>query len=401
MHKRAGFPPSPGTKVLKADENILSGFLGLDREKGLSIGYVENHGLEAKLNLTKLFQKHCAILAQTGFGKSFLTSILIEELLDRSVVYGRPAVVVFDPHGEYGGFANDANYITKTRAFSQKNISIATRNLSERMICSFQPKITDIARRELGKIIKGMRNSKKMYDMNELIEAVEASSINDRTKYPLVSWLTDLNDIGLFGLEDSPDVDELAKDGQLSVLDLSDFVTLKEKQIIVSYFAIKLFNNRRNEKILPFVLVVEEAHQFAPEQEERSQAISKGIIETIAREGRKFNDCLVLISQRPVQLSTTALSQCNSNIILRVSNPYDLDHIKRSCEGVTDYTMRMLPGLKVGQALVTGEVVNYPLLINVRNRKSIKSEKGVKLEDALVNYQKNKSLQKNDLGTFM
>ena len=100
-------------------------------------------------------------------------------------------------------------------------------------------------------------------------------------------------------------------------------------------------------------------------------------------------------------MSTTALSQCNSNIILRVSNPYDLDHIKRSCEGVTDYTMRMLPGLKVGQALVTGEVVNYPLLINVRNRKSIKSEKGVKLEDALVSYQKSKSLQKDDLGTFM
>ncbi len=225
--------------------------------------------------------------------------------------------------------------------------------------------------------------------------------MSEKTKDPLVSWLSELDDIRLFGLEDSPNIDELAKDGQLTILDLSDFITKKDKQIIVNYFATKLFNSRRENKIPPFILIMEEAHQFAPETERRSAAISKGIIETIAREGRKFNSCLVLISQRPVQLSTTALSQCNSNIILRVSNPYDLDHIKRSCEGVSDYIMKMLPGLKVGQALITGEVVNYPLLVSIRNRKSVKSEKGIKFEDELVRFQKNNLNKREDLETFM
>jgi len=400
-HKRASFPPSPGTKVSKMDDNILFEFLGLDRDKGLNLGKIEFHDLEAKLNLTKMFQKHCAILAQTGFGKSFLTSVVIEELLDRSLVHGRPAIIVIDPHGEYVGFGDDENYVTKTKIFNGKNISIAARNLSERQICEFQPRITDVARRELGKIIKSLRNSRKIYDMRELIEGVEASSILDRTKYPLVAWLSDLNDTGLFGMNDSPNIDELAAEGQLSVLDLSDFIQLREKQIIVTYFAKKLFGARRSNKIHPFILIIEEAHQFAPEQEERSSAISKNIIETIAREGRKFLASLVLISQRPVQLSTTALSQCNSNVILRVSNPYDLKHIGESCEGVTKDILDMLPGLKVGEALITGEVVNHPLLVNVRERKSMQSKSSITFEDALVNFQNKKSVDKKDLETYM
>jgi len=401
IHKRASFPPSPGTKVSKVDEGILFGFLGLDKERGLNIGKIEFHGLDAKLNLTKLFQKHCAILAQTGFGKSFLTSVLIEELLDRSLVHGRPAVIVVDPHGEYTGFSDDENYVSKTKVFNEKSISIAARNLSERQICEFQPRITDVARRELGKIIKSLKDSRKVYDMRELIEGVEASNIPDRTKYPLVSWLSDLDDTGLFGINDSPNVDELASEGQLSILDLSEFIQSRQKQMIVTYFAKKLFAARRSNRIHPFILIVEEAHQFAPEQEERSSAISKNIIETIAREGRKFLASLVLISQRPVQLSTTALSQCNSNIILRVSNPYDLKHIGESCEGVTKDILDSLPGLKVGEALITGEVVRYPLLVNVRERKSAKSKGHISFEDALVNFQNKKLSDKRDIETFI
>jgi len=394
---RVSFPPSPGVKVYKVDEKILFDFLGLDEEKGLNIGNVEFHDLDARLNLTKLFQKHCAILSQTGFGKS----VMIEEILDRPEKFGKPAIIVVDPHGEYSGFSQDEKYMTKTRVFSQKNISIATNKLSTGQISEFMPFITSVQKRELNSIIKKLKENRKAYDMEELIETVEKSNIKPITKDPLISWLTDLSSTELFGKTDSPSVDELVKEGQLSVLDLSDFIHLKSKQIIVTYFAKKLFELRRMEKIPPFILFIEESHQFAPEQAEKAEAISRGIIETIAREGRKFNTCLVLVSQRPIQLSTTVLSQCNSHIILRVSNPYDLDHIGRSCEGVTGDVLKMIPGLKVGEALITGEVVNYPLLVKVRERKSRKSEKGMKLEDALVRFRDEKRIRDDDLKTFM
>jgi hypothetical protein len=398
---RVSYPPSPGQKVFAVDEKVLFNFLGLDQEKGLAVGEVEFHNIDTRLNLTKLFQKHCAILSQTGFGKSHLVSVLIEEILERKEELGRPAIIVVDPHGEYVGFSEDEKFVTKTKVFNESNISIATYSLSANQICEFQPFISHVERRELSKIVEKMRERKNAYDLNDLIAEVEISEIKPVTKAPLVAWLSDLNSTGLFKNVDSPDVGELAVSGQLSVLDLSEFIHLRDRQIIVANIARKLFAARRENKIPPFIFVIEESHQFVPEQEEKSGAISKNVIETIAREGRKFNACLVLVSQRPIQLSTTALSQCNSHIILRVSNPYDLDHIGQSCEGVTKDVLNMIPGLKVGEALVTGEVVNYPLLVRIRDRKSKKSEKGIRLEDVLTDFTNSSTKKTKDLKTFL
>lgn len=398
--KRVSFPPSPGLTVQLVDEKILSEFLGLD-ESGLNIGKVEYHNLQTKLNLTKLLQKHCSILAQTGAGKSYLVSCLIEEILDRVDNLGKPAVIVIDPHGEYIGFTESERYLSKTKIFEKKGLKIATHTLSARQIHEFQPFISSVERRELNKVISKLREEKKIYDMNELITAVEASDINLRTKAPLISWLNDLNSTGLFSNLDSPTLEELARIGELSIVDLSDFIHLRDKQIIVTRLARQLFEGRRANKIPPFVLIVEESHQFAPEIAERANAISKRIIEIIAREGRKFNASLLLVSQRPIQLSTTTLSQCNTSILLRIVNPYDLEHVAKSCEGITRDIMNMLPGLKVGEAIITGAAVNYPIIVQIRERRSKESSRiGMKLEDALVKYIQNEKQKSKDLDAF-
>jgi len=398
MQKRVSFPPSPGLKVFLTDEKILSDFLSLD-ENGLNIGKVEFHDLETKLNLTKLFQKHCSILAQTGAGKSYLVSNILEEILDRKE--GKPAIIVIDPHGEYLGFSEGETYASKTKIFDKKSLSIATGNLSPFQLCEFQPFITSVERRELSKLIKKLKGQKKVYDLNELIVAIEQSDIKPITKTPLMSWLYDLNSTGLFGNVDKPSIEELARPGQLSILDLSDFIHLRDKQIIVTYIARKLFWARRANRIPPFIFIVEEAHQFAPEQTRRARAISKRIIETIAREGRKFNASLVLVSQRPIQLSVTALSQCNSSILLRIVNPYDIKHITESCEAITSDIMNMLPGLKVGEAIITGAAVNYPIIVSIRKRKTKESSKiGVKMEEALIKYNQDKKQKEKDLDAF-
>jgi len=127
---------------------------------------------------------------------------------------------------------------------------------------------------------------------------------------------------------------------------------------------------RKKEKVPPFLLVVEEAHNYAPEKMERSQALAKGPITMIAREGRKFGACLCLISQRPVQLATTALAQCNTNIILRMTNPFDIDHVGKSCEGIDRAMMDSITTLRVGEALVVGEAVGSPIFMKIRKRKS-------------------------------
>jgi len=397
--KRVTFPPSPGNDVYPIDESLLHNVLGLDVKSGLDIGKIEFHNIDAKLNITRLFQKHLAILAMSGAGKSFLSSVLIEEILNRDR-NSRPSIIVIDPHGEYGGFEQDEKYRASTKVYDGEKVTIATNGLSAYQLSVLQPKISSVQRRELGPVIRKLREEKPSYNIQDLIDAVLNSDIKDaKTKNVLASWLHELEYTGLFSNRDNPSVKDLAFQGNLSILDLSNIVDIKRKQIIVSYFAWKLFEARRQKKISPFVLFVEEAHQFAPQSEEQS-ALSRGIIEQIAREGRKFNACLVLITQRPVGLATTALSQCNSHIIMRVSNPMDLDHIKESSEGITSGVLDSIPGLKVGEAYIVGEAVNYPILVNVRERKSKASEKGMKLEDEISNFN-NKQIDEKDLETFM
>lgn len=105
-HWRVSLPPSPGAKVLAADEQMLNDFIGFQPD-GLMLGKLQNHDVQAKVSMTRLLQKHLAILAMSGAGKSHLSSIILEELLDRKKEDGRIAIVVIDIHGEYIGFKSD------------------------------------------------------------------------------------------------------------------------------------------------------------------------------------------------------------------------------------------------------------------------------------------------------
>jgi DNA helicase HerA-like ATPase len=379
--KRITIPPSPSSKVYLASSEILKRVFGFD-DNGLSIGTVEHHNLEARLNVTRLFKKHLAILGISGSGKSHLSSVLIEEMLSRE---NSPAMIVIDPHGEYTIFSQDERFSFKTKVWNKETISFATYKLSANSFAELIPEMSAAQRRDLAKIIEGLKRKKQAYNLSDLIKEVEGSDIKQNVKNALVSWLEDLNSTGLFSNINKPSLQELARVSGLSVIDLSSFVHLKEKQIVVTRIARSLFEARRNKIIPPFIIIIEESHQFCPQGEEESKAISRNVIEQIAREGRKFFASLVLISQRPIRLSTTALSQCNTHIILRITNPYDLQHIEESSEGITSEIARAISGLKVGEAFIVGEAVNFPILIKVRKR-SVKTKKEESIEEAVKEF---------------
>ncbi len=389
-------PPSPGEEVFEASPSLIKDFFGFS-DDGLKIGSVFLHNVEVRLNLSKLFQKHLAILAVSGAGKSYLASTLIEELLKRDI---SPAIIVIDPHGEYKSFKLSKEFSEKTKIFGREQIKIDTSKLSALNFSEFLPQMSIVQRRDLERVIEKLKEVKKNYGIEELMQAIELSDINSKTKFALLSWLSTLASTKLFSNFDSPSFEDLASPNQLSVIDLSDFIKLREKQIIVTYIARKLFEARRSNKIPPVIMFIEEAHQFVPQIREREFAISREIIETIAREGRKFNFSLVLISQRPIRLSTTALSQCNTFIVLRIVNPYDIRHICESCEAMTSEIASMLPGLRVGEAFIIGEAVNYPVLIKVRKRISKEIEDFGRFEKCLMEFVNEKNRVKEDLEAF-
>ena len=378
---RTTVPPSPGDRVNEVSGKMLSEFLHF-RENGLDIGKVLHHDVKATIGLGKAFQKHLAILAMSGAGKSYLTSVIIEELLKRTRKDGRVAVVVFDIHGEYTSFAETPP--ARFRDFSSSatavvKVRIPVPRLSAREIKTFTS-LSSVQVAELDKVIRDMKGG--LYDFRELAQEVGNRKIAAKTKGALIRWLLDLHSTGLFGAteklvtkrpgekEEEANLTGLMKPGHAVVFDMSAQVQKRIRDFVVLWVSKELFNLRRAETIPPLVMFVEEAHNFIPEGTSHTDAPTKWFFETIAREGRKFLCSLVVVSQRPIKLSTTVLRQCNTHIIMRITNPYDLNHIGQSSEGVTSNTLKSLTSLQVGEALVVGEAVRYPVFIKVRERES-------------------------------
>lgn len=129
-----------------------------------------------------------------------------------------------------------------------------------------------------------------------------------------------------------------------------------------------LFEKRTGGQLqYPVLFVLEEAHTFAPARAE-SPAEQQAILttRTIAQEGRKFGIGLILISQRPSRLDETTLSQCNSYIIMRMVNPADQQFVRRVVESLSEDEASMLPNLDVGEAILAGQFVSFPVLARIK-----------------------------------
>lgn len=390
MIKRMSFPAKPGAEVALVEEEILCNFIGLDMDNGINLGTIKVTPLEARVNLDNLLNKHFAILAISGAGKSYLTSVLIEEMLTRGEDLGTPAIVLIDVHGEYAYLKDIPELSNKVDIYDMSYFQISVPKLKPYVFKKYQEQLSHVQVRELSKYIKILRKDeekKGLFSIRDIIELIEQDEEgNKNTKQALIGWLIDLDRLMIFGAQENPSLKRVVNQRKITIFNLEQEISIRKKQIVVDYICNRLFSLRRMDKVAPFLLVIEEAHQFCPEAA-HSKALSKSIIETIAREGRKFMACLCLISQRPKRLSTTALSQCNSKMILNVQNPYDLKHLMDSSEAITKEYADMISTLGVGEMVLMGNAVNYPIFINVREKRYKTSKDDLSLSQMCLKWQ--------------
>jgi len=109
----------------------------------------------------------------------------------------------------------------------------------------------------------------------------------------------------------------------------------------------------------PLLLVYEEAHSYISAGDEHSFA--RRAVERVAKEGRKYGVGAVVVSQRPVELSETVLSQCNSFIVMRISNPEDQVYISKVVSEQFAGLVGTLAQLRPGEAYAIGEAVPMPM----------------------------------------
>ena len=132
-------------------------------------------------------------------------------------------------------------------------------------------------------------------------------------------------------------------------------------------FQYKLAQNREGRERDPILLVCEEAHRYVPDRGEAQYAVAQDAVRRIAREGRKYGLGLMLISQRPADVEGTVISQCNSWIVLRLSNSQDQQHVKRFLPDSLSNMTSVLSSLPRQEALFVGEAAALPARIKIRS----------------------------------
>ncbi len=376
-------PFRPGAHVYRADEALIADVLGLKHRPntGAYIGLLRNHDLRVELDINQLVQRHVSVLAKTGGGKSYLLGVLIEELLRHHVT-----CVIIDPHGEYGALRSPAEKSAATARFgvevqgfarqvqeyspdvslnpNAKPLTFSLRNTDPRDLLVFMG-LTSVKTYlgPLKQLLERVGVANPEYSVRDLVRAAEmtegaiAETLRERLEYVEQTKL-----LGPVGTS----LNDLVKRGEATLVNLRG-VAPDVQELVVARVASTLFENRKKEKIPPLFLVLEEAHNFAPQQ---GTATCSRILKNIASEGRKFGLGLCAVTQRAARIDKSVLSQCTTQLILQVTNPLDLKAIAQSIEGLTEGMTQMIQSLPVGVALVTGGGYHTPLFCEVRPRAS-------------------------------
>ncbi len=187
----------------------------------------------------------------------------------------------------------------------------------------------------------------------------------------ILTYITKLLDAKIFVENESLPTDivhEILKPKHISVIDLSGLDD-DVSNVIVWKILSDIYNyNSRQPEPYPIFIFIEEAHRFAPSNRVTR---AKEIIKKIASEGRKFGICLIIITQRPSKIDQDVLSQCNSQIILRITNPQDQKAVREASETLAENLSRDLPSLNVGEAIITGPIIKLPAVVKIRKRETI------------------------------
>lgn len=365
-------------------------------------------GQQAKINLDAFLTRHAAILGQTGGGKSWTVASLIQKMCG----FQQATIVLFDLHGEYTkafGASADViaasdlelpywlmnseellglmvdrsesaapNQIAKFKELLQcaKETHSENQKLGLKKITVDTPVFFDFTnilnefRRLDTEMVPGSTKPKQgpLYgDFTRLLMRID-SRLNDK-RYDLIFKPETYNS--------SASMEDLfrrllgEKNGdrkKVVVVDLSP-VPFDVRSSVISLILRCLFDfaywHRRVHKVrFPISVFADEAHIYLSDGDPATES-AKHSAERIAKEGRKYGISLTVISQRPREVSATILSQCNSFLCLRISNPDDQSYVRNLLPDSVRGIASMFSTLRRGESILIGDSVMMPTRIKV------------------------------------
>lgn len=391
-------------------------------EHSLEIGnYSIDDNAKSYLDGNKFFQRHASILGSTGSGKSWAIASILEQVANLP----SSNVIVFDLHGEY----KELTYARHLRIPGPEDLGKQDKSLlflpywllnaeelqamfidrseftAHNQVMAFQDTVVEEKKNTLRSLKKDeilnafTLDSPIPFDINRVLK--ELSRLNsemvpgsgDKVKQGpffgqfsrflvrLNSKVSDKRYGFLFHAPESEHnydamadlvarlMDYSTEKAQIKVIDFSE-VPADILPVIVGLVAriiyqVQFWTERAKRR--PIALVCDEAHIYLPKKDDKNPTEQRAIenFEKIAKEGRKYGVALLIVSQRPSDVSRTILSQCNNIIALRLTNSDDQNTVKRFMPESLVGLMETLPILDVGEALVVGDAVLLPSRIRI------------------------------------
>lgn len=396
--------PALGDRVRVASrEELEQAFCG-ERRNAVRVGCIrQDPSIPASVRVDDLLGKHFAIVGTTGTGKSCTTALILRAILQK-----HPAahMVLLDPHNEYAPAFGDWAEVINQRNMQLPYWLLTFEELIEVLIGDPQERKAEVellqdlipmakARYGAGRgntregglrrasaDIKYTVDTPVPYRISDLIQTIDdrmGKLENKRDLSPYRNLKTRLEMITLdpryaFMFGSLTVYDSMAQiigrifrvpvnNKPITIFELTGLPT-EIINVVVSVLCRLTFDFALwSEGQVPVTLVCEEAHRYVPANASLGFEPCKRAIAKIAKEGRKYGASLCIVTQRPAEIDSTILSQCNTVFALRMSNERDQDIVKSAISDTGSGLLEFLTALGQREAIAFGDGVTLPVRI--------------------------------------
>ncbi len=392
-------PPPPNTPVYLASTEVLRRLFSARGEGTIRIGHLLGRpDVEVRVSMDALV-KHLFVTGTTGSGKSNTVAVLIDRIASEGGM-----VIVYDVHGEYANLQPmNSNVVVERvrlainplkippRILARMIVPEAAATVQRRLITRalnevrriFEEALTNLSRSEAVEFIaRNCRDVRFGTDHEEevtlselfkqcLISKVRSlrisfrEAISERSVESLIMKIEEFFEYTPIDFDQPSPVDML-RPRKILVLDalaLDD----EQRDYLLKVVADEVLwfakSKAAEGRVHPVLFVIEEAHLFLSSSRDTA---SKRSIERLAREGRKFGICLVVVSQRPRNIDTNTVSQIQNFVFMKLVQEQDQNTIMNVSDMLTEDLASSLSSLGTGEAIVLGEWVGrFPAFVKI------------------------------------
>jgi uncharacterized protein len=385
--------------IRAADLAAIYAFRGDD---GVEIGHLcQNENIPAKISVGQMVRRHFAVVGSTGVGKTTAVSILVRKSTE---MRKNLRVLIMDPHNEYRRHFPDNSVVFDSAnlelpfwmfrfeefadiVFSGREPSLEEREALFELIKAAKARFaagpaSAVAVRRAAPVSGGAPSADTPvpYRMSDAFQIVEEWIGQLEPRYRrsdlriLKHRLETLNRdprfkfmFGLSGMEDSmaavlSRVFRMPINGSpVSIVQLAGLPNEVLNSVVSVLARIAFEIAQWSEGAYEIAVVCEEAHRYIPNNPALGFGPTRQAIGRIAKEGRKYGASLCVVSQRPIELDATVLSQCSTIFAMRLPNEVDKAIIKSALGESSATMLDFLSSIADREAIAFGEAIPTPM----------------------------------------